>query len=320
LMVPFELLSDRPLLRGDSSPKKGQRYTQIAVLWIDESALPFPKFDSLARLANALFKGQQDKPMPQLTIIGPSSSNALRTALQDLAQASKCASKGGCSVAETREVAKISALDREVINGYALLAKAEFLSPSVTAANQQIRELNGQKLESYLNEKFSTITGGGKPAEVKFKRMIATDSVVLKHLVTELNLRISQGESQRVVLVAERDSLYAQALVSELQYMMRASTSLQFEVVYFFRGLDGITTRDAADNARGAADRSQAGKLAGADPLIEAGIAGPARLSASHGRVAQGQRGRQSSRANCGNRPPGKRRARQTFSATGLAR
>ncbi|MDM0021483.1 hypothetical protein [Variovorax saccharolyticus] len=286
LTIPYELLSERPQLRGDAPAKEGSRFAQVALLWIDEAALKSPKLDSFASLIDELFAKVPCKH-PRLAIVGPSSSDALRVALADLTRASRTLPPtreqaavlkkiyDGCPAAaqealktditkaeqdaavandagETRQP-----LDWKVRRGYAYLAQAEFLNAGATAADNQLEELETQKLQKHLNAKFGEILGATLPPEVRFKRMVATDSTVLKRFVKELQLRLPSsagGGRRRIVLVAERDSLYAQALVSELKFRMlrdspELTDDLSFEVVYFFRGLDGVTTRDAAQKS-----------------------------------------------------------------------
>jgi len=88
LMIPYELLSERPQLRDDPPKKPRTRYAQIALPWVDEAALEAPKLDSLALLINELFKEKAWCKHPRLAIVGPSSSDALRVALRDLNLAS----------------------------------------------------------------------------------------------------------------------------------------------------------------------------------------------------------------------------------------
>ena len=74
----------------------------------------------------------------------------------------------------------------KVRRGYAYLAQAEFLNAGATAADNQLEELETQRLQKHLNAKFGEILGATLPPEVRFKRMVATDSTVLKRFVKEL--------------------------------------------------------------------------------------------------------------------------------------
>jgi len=110
LRVPYELLSQQPILRGEAGPdSKTEVYAQAAVLWVDETALPQPKLDALAALLGGLMTTPEGwlrgaKPglasgvqqamranLPALAVIGPSTSDGLRIALVDLDNAAnKC--------------------------------------------------------------------------------------------------------------------------------------------------------------------------------------------------------------------------------------
>ena len=277
-VVPYELLSARAEHRRraeadvDGRGDKPRRYSQIAVLWVDENSLPHRKLDVLARLTQQLMGadarkwaapgGTDAQRLPSLAVIGPSSTDALRAALMDLrcaadrklaavddasAAASAAAARCGSGVAGTPR-----GLPKDLQEGYELLARAEFYNSASTAPNSMISELNDQKLESFVTGQFNRITGVNPVRPVQMLRTIGTDAELIKRIVNELTLRLPH-EWRRVVIVAERDSLYAQSLVSELRFRLPDSRSqeqpLKIEVIYFFRGIDGVTTRESSSAA-----------------------------------------------------------------------
>ncbi|MFG6456039.1 hypothetical protein [Roseateles sp. BYS96W] len=280
-LVPYEMLSVRaehrrkPDAGGDGRGEKPRRYSQIALLWVDESALPQRKLDALARLtrqligaavisqealSEATLNGTASRRMPSLAVIGPSSTDALRAALMDLRCAAdrKHFARAPASPAASAAAARCSsgvagdgaaALPDDLADGYRLLSSAEFYNSSSTAPNSMIGELSDQKLDAFVTDQFNRITDANPARPVPMLRTIGNDADLIKRLVNELVLRLPR-EPRRVVIVAERDSLYAQALVSELRYRLRDSRSAEqlqrIEVIYFFRGLDGVTTRDAS--------------------------------------------------------------------------
>jgi len=323
LIVPYEVLTERPLLRADGvrSPRR-ERYSQIVLLWIDEAALPQAKLTALARIFGNLLPTHQCK-LPHLVMIGPSSSDNLRVGLADLNRASKtdylvppregdhaerekhCGvtteadfeaklKKGGSSVvsasasasaaappqaqassaapfaiSETHPSARAKAA-QEARNGYWLMSRADLLDSLSTAADHQLEELNGQQIDKFLNQRFGQLADpDGRAVDVHFKRMIATDADVLAQVVTELELRLPGEANRRVVLVAERDSLYAQALVRELRHGLKKKTTIRFEQVYFYRGLDGVTTREGAEKPGGGAQSSASAKGSDSPSAIE---------------------------------------------------
>ncbi|MDR7334482.1 hypothetical protein [Roseateles asaccharophilus] len=261
-VVPYELLSLRTGHRDKPGSRTGadSRYAQVAVLWVDENALPHRKLDALAQLTqqlmgtqaldNASFKygpGGQ----PGLAVIGPSSTDALRLALADL----RCAAdRSSASPAASAAAARCAApglqeqtgLAPEVLEGYRLLSRAEFYNSASTAPNRMLAELNKQDLDAFVTEQFKRITGDS--GIVQLQRTVGNDGELIRKLDAELRLRLSADSRRRVVIVAERDSLYAQSLVSELKHRLGqgGEDRLQLEVVYFFRGLDGVTTRESA--------------------------------------------------------------------------
>lgn len=313
-VVPFEMLTQRSLV-GDANVSEVQpqaaRFDQVAVLWIDETALPSPKLNALARLLDLMFgpnvvtgqkgcdkrgiDGKPDKSIPHIAMIGPSSTDALRVALTELREAgttyaaskrvkllSPCdvdalappgempagkrtvAPTGGdtlCTVSPGKanqcENPPLRSLDISAIEGYRLLAGAEIINSASTAPDGILAELHTQDIEVFLNEQFTRILGGDTPVAVDFERTIGGDSALMKLLVEELRHRLPTSARRRVVLVAERDSLYSQALVSELRKGLAEFRNVSVEVVYFFRGLDGVLTRDSATDAAGkAGDKS----------------------------------------------------------------
>ncbi|MFG6487915.1 hypothetical protein ACG04R_14620 [Roseateles sp. BYS78W] len=258
-VMPYELLSQRSGPR-DTPGRGSGRYAQVAVLWVDENSLPNRKLDALARMTQQLvgvhargvasFKFK-DGGQPSLAVIGPSSTDALRMALADLrcaadrstaasAAAERCAAPG----AQGR-----LALDADVQEGYRLLSHAEFYNSASTAPNRMLAELNKQDLDAFVTEQFSRITGENR--SVVLQRTVGNDGDLIRKLDAEIRLRLSAECRRRVVVVAERDSLYAQSLVAELKHRLGqgGQDRLQLEVVYFFRGLDGVTSSETAATA-----------------------------------------------------------------------
>ena len=253
-VVPYELLSQRTGHR-DKPGRATARYAQVAVLWVDENSLPHRKLDALARLAQRLV-GEQARGLasfkfkeggePSLAVIGPSSTDSLRLALADL----RCAADRSTAVAAAADRCSTPGtqaslgLPPDVLEGYRLLSQAEFYNSASTAPNRMLAELNKQDLDAFVTEQFRRITGENR--SVTLQRTVGNDGDLIRKLDAEIRLRLSGESRRRVVVVAERDSLYAQSLVAELKHRLGQGSQdrLQLEVVYFFRGLDGVTTRE----------------------------------------------------------------------------
>ena len=91
---------------------------------------------------------------------------------------------------------------------------------------------------------------GERTGKVDWRRTLATDDRMVRQMVAELLRRLPQHQPRRVLLVAERDSLYAQAMVEQFAAQLsKAAPHLQLGVSWFFRGLDGITARDGGERA-----------------------------------------------------------------------
>ncbi|MFN3304478.1 MAG: hypothetical protein ACK44A_12240 [Roseateles sp.] len=258
-VVPYELLSLRTGHRDKPGMQTGRsRYAQVALLWVDENALPNRKLDALAQLTqqlmgaealgNASFKYLQGG-QPALAVIGPSSTDALRLALADLRCAADRSNQGASAAAARCALPGMQhqpGLAPQVQEGYRLLARAEFYNSASTAPNRMLAELNKQDLDAFVTEQFNRITG--ERGLVQLQRTVGNDGDLIRKLDAEIRLRLAADSRRRVVVVAERDSLYAQSLVAELKHRLGQGSEdrLQLEVVYFFRGLDGVTTREAA--------------------------------------------------------------------------
>ncbi|MFG6413766.1 hypothetical protein ACG02S_07620 [Roseateles sp. DC23W] len=266
-VVPFELLSLRSGPRDKPGAKGSARYAQVAVLWVDENALPNRKLDALARLAQQLMGDEaranarirfddKDDAGPNLAIIGPSSTDALRMALADLrcaADRANTGTDGTTPAAAAAAAVRCSSggslsglvLESDVQQGYKLLSHAEFYNSASTAPNRMLAELNRQDLDAFVTDQFNRITGETPRRSVVLQRTVGTDGDLMRKLDAEVRLRLPQNAQRRVVVVAERDSLYAQSLVAELRHRLsQGEGKLTLEVVYFFRGLDGVTTRE----------------------------------------------------------------------------
>ncbi len=270
-MVPYELLS----LRRPGTDSPPSRYAQVALLWVDETALPLRKLDAVARLTEQLMGREARKQAqvrfrlagrdvsPRLAIIGPSSTDALRTALRDLRCAADLNNTSGIALSElahsdavrcARRGEDVTAgLPPDVLAGYRLMARAEFYNPSSTAPERMLPELQGYTrevtglndgIDAFLSQHFSRLTDAkGKPPAVRMVRTVGSDADLIDSLVTELALRLPH-ERRRVVVVAERDSIYAQALVEQLRDELPTALRGNLQVIYFFRGIDGVTTKE----------------------------------------------------------------------------
>ena len=286
--LPFELMS--PDRSSEAAPAKatGPGYKRVLLMWVDESALPQPKLDAMALLMMQ-FYGQwscarpkgSERPDPQLAIIGPSSTDALRTALRDLDRAgdrperylglglaARCREAGTAAgpglanaapahaQAQTQTQTQPPALN-ELQQGYALLAGARFFNAASTAAERYLPELGGRTVQDFLGIKFGEVLhpGAATPQPVSFTRTIAMDNTLMDQLVAEIRRRLPQGKPRRVVVVTERDSAYARALLNDARKGLEADDAeggrydLKLEPAYYFRGIDGVTARDPAQPA-----------------------------------------------------------------------
>lgn len=287
-MVPYELLS----LRRADDDEPPSRYAQVALLWVDETSLPLRKLDAVARLTEQLMgdaaleaarlrlKRGVDTARPKLAVIGPSSTDALRTALRDLRCAADLSnrdgiSRGGLGLSDALRCARpgeqvTQGLPDKVLKGYQLLAKAEFYNPSSTAPERMLPELQGRNREvtrlddgvdAFLTQQFSRLTRApSPPPPVRMVRTVGSDADLIDHLVGELQLRLP-GDRRRIVVVAERDSIYAQALVGQLRDCLAPHLRDTLEVIYFFRGIDGATTKDASAAANPGQSAAKAAPL-----------------------------------------------------------
>ncbi len=282
LQLPYELLSrNRDVRAGPEaaaetasgalgaspSTKKQRHFERVAVVWVDESALPGPKLDGVARLMDTVIHCRE-KVCPRLVVIGPSSSDGLNTALD------------GLDIAMKRRIQGEEVVDESLANGYRLLGNAHFYSPSATISEQGMTLLRryGLSLQEFLDGRFAGIVPerGQLQAEeraVRFVRTVADDDVVASLLAAEVLQRLPVGRCRRVVTLVESDSIYARGLEKRFRLLLGQadqggdssanqapceeeawyswrSTPQQIKRVdqaYFFRGMDGVTLRDGAE-------------------------------------------------------------------------
>ncbi len=278
--VPYELLTRRD--REDNS-----HYAQIALLWVDETALPTRKLDAVALITAKLLSkeasdelgvrnalparsGKPSAGLPELAVIGPSSTDALRVAMRDLRCAADLHNIEGIRGSSQTELEAATCtrngektpkqLPDMVTKGYQRLAQARFYNPSSTAPATWLPQLDEETrrrpglaelddgIDAFLTQHFDRFSPDvGKPKPVHMIRTVGNDAELIDRLVRELCLRVPDGR-RRIVVVAERDSLYAQALVKQLQSneMVREQMKARLEIAYFFRGIDGVTTKEAS--------------------------------------------------------------------------
>jgi hypothetical protein len=260
-----------------STNKRPRSFKRVAVVWVDESALPGPKLDGVARLMDTVIHCRE-KVCPRLVVIGPSSSDGLNTALD------------GLDIAMHRRIKGEEQVDESLVNGYRLLGNAHFYSPSATISEEGMTLLRryGLSLQEFLDGRFAGIVperGQLQPAQraVRFVRTVADDDVVASMLAAEVLQRLPVGRCRRVVTLVESDSIYARGLEKRFRLLMGqadqeaprapdtaaavdpqgprtrceeqrwySSRSHQQQVkrvdqAYFFRGMDGVTLRDGAE-------------------------------------------------------------------------
>ncbi len=300
LVMPYELLSPRrdrvgrvsddpdpaagsasaPPLASPREPRASatagpsrKRYPSIALLWIDESALPAPKLDGLAYVLNTV-AGTCTR-CPPVALIGPSSSDGLRTALSWLdsraarARLAHVKTEGKTDgKADGKDAAPLpkTAVEVAVAAGYRLLSNAALFNSSATISDKDLGELHGRTLTDFVRRRMARVLGteavGPQSPQLTFERTIASDDVVLQALADELKLRLPADGSRRVVLVTESDSIYSRTLerrLSRLIKPLRNGVSTNEDHVYFFRGVDGVTLRDGVERtAPSKADTSAA--------------------------------------------------------------
>lgn len=269
LLMPYEVLSPRrdrvgrvpespaaasapppaplPAQAASAAVAGRQRYPSVALLWIDESALPSPKLDGLAYVLDAV-AGRCTR-CPAVALIGPSSSDGLRSALSWLDRRAALARKQEANFDGTPAEVAVQA-------GYRLLSNAALFNSSATISDSDLGELHGRPMDEFLRRRMARVLGseaqGPSAPQLTFVRTIASDDVVLQALADELKLRLPADGSRRVVLVTESDSIYSRTLerrFSRLIKPLRNGRSNNEDHVYFFRGVDGVTLRDGVERS-----------------------------------------------------------------------
>jgi hypothetical protein len=244
LQIPYELLSrSRNVRPAEDSPAGAARprnsYRSVAVVWVDEAALPGPKLDGVARLLDTVIACRQHA-CPKLAVIGPSSSDGLDLLLH------------GLEAALARRAQAPENIDASLANGYRLLAQARFYSPAATISDEDLPLLRryGHTVPEFFTSYFTGIVPERArlpeaEREVPFTRTIGADITVATLLASEVLQRLPTREKRRVVTIVESDSIYARGLERRMRYLLANGAQIsRVEQTYFFRGIDGVTVRD----------------------------------------------------------------------------
>ena len=215
---------------------------RVVVLWIDETALPTPKIGALAEVLGSL---APDGPphAPDIAVIGPSTSDGLELVLGELQKiAESCAGRQPGKPCQD--------MTPGALTGFRLLAAARLLNASATAPKIYLKSVQNHSIRDTLTRQLAAITGR-QSGDVHWQRIVSTDSRMVRQMVAELLRRLPARAPRRVLLVAERDSLYAQAMIEQFgaQLDKTGAGHIELRVVYFFRGLDGATARDSSERA-----------------------------------------------------------------------
>lgn len=241
VVVPFEVLDARPWVsdRQDKRKENTQPYGKVAMLWLNEGALLGNRLDRLRCLVERVSPARAQAELPHdLVLIGPSSSDALADLLRGMKRK-----------------------PRQLVDDP--LAHARIFSPSATVSEQTLEKVVGDLqsaggLPDYVRQHLAASAPGGASAAADFRRTIADEGLLIRSLARELGRRLPTCKKGRIVVFAERDSLYSQALMSELRAEFKQREGVLcnrsgmddpgtiFQPVFFFRGIDGVTTDDAA--------------------------------------------------------------------------
>jgi hypothetical protein len=233
LPVPYELFKRdaRP-----SGPPKDMA-TKALLLWVDGSALPSPRLDSFALSLEQLTRDCVPR-CPKLAVIGPSSSDDLQQALEDLAH-------------RARAVLKQEPLAPRLRLGYQALARADIYNAAATAPPASVLPAGHERddLQAFLRKQLALIIGPGPDPAVRYHPAVTTDDLLAEALVAELRQRgVGDAPHERVVLIAESDSFYSRELIRRFCRLAKGDDhrrAMRVEVQYYLRGLDGAITGDS---------------------------------------------------------------------------
>ncbi|HTT10673.1 MAG TPA: hypothetical protein VMG60_07280 [Burkholderiaceae bacterium] len=240
--IPYERLQP-----PQTAPKGagGRAYDEVLLLWVDEAGLREPKLDNFARLleqfaAGCALPGRARKdsqtPCADLAVIGPSNSDALRRAVEELREASP------------------ATLSPPTVDGYRYLALARIFNSAATAdapslgvdvpTDEATQPFDTQLLD-FIKRELKRVIGTDLPATFAYRSTIAGEDALVSLLISELNARGASTHGGRVVLLSEWDSLHAQALVDRLRARLGATTThVAVEVHNYLRGIDGVIAND----------------------------------------------------------------------------
>jgi hypothetical protein len=244
--IPYERLQPPQSIEAGGAKRD---YDQVLLLWVDEAGLRQPKLDNFARLLEQFavgceLPGRGQKPDPgmpcaDLAVIGPSSSDALHTAIEDLKSADPLT------------------LGTATIDGYRYLARARIFNSAATAdaGSLGVVEAKGAlstrpfdlRVQDFVAGELKRIIGIAPGPRFNYRSTIANEDALVSLIISELNARGASRNGSRIVLLSEWDSLYAQTLVDRLRTRLGASTThVYVEVHNYLRGIDGVTAKDDA--------------------------------------------------------------------------
>ena len=222
ITIPFELFVEKA--------PSGQ-ISKALVLWVDEGKLRKSPLSKLDELLGLMACAGDKCPTIKLQIIGPRSSDTLRSMVEE---ASASPSAGH----------------------WRNLADAPFFAYGATVPDSIV--LNGLKsksAEDYLRDQ----------AHLRLSRTIASDDALATAIVDELKLRgVEPGLDQHVMLVSESDTLYGRtapesfekAFIESAKKAHLAGAESPGKWIFertFLHGLDGALPRSGKDDNKGEA-------------------------------------------------------------------
>jgi hypothetical protein len=232
----FETLVLDEVATPDSAAHVPAAGSRIVLLWFDQDAFRDEPLSDFADLADAFKYGtpnsRREMANVQSAIIGPADSDGLRQMARELA---RCQLSSDC--AATRN-------PRAVYSPYATAADRWVLdNPAPINCAKHLDALDDEKT---LAATVSRETNG----RVRFYRTLADDCTVIHNLYAELQNR-GLDDVDQVVIIAERDSLYARLMGSYFGGCFTAATAgtsaagveppRHPHCYTYLRGLDGLS-------------------------------------------------------------------------------
>jgi ABC-type multidrug transport system fused ATPase/permease subunit len=222
LLIPWEEFTADPDLKCVHPPGT----QRVFILWLSAASFnPYP----LERFAALVRPFVSDRTKLEVTLIGPANSTGLQFMIQEL---------------RSRPLGPVGWARYDALNGVSIIS-ARATAPAKRLLGESSTKNTEDDLRKIIEDCVISPQGGA----LHFSRTIATDDLILRKLIKELELREDpMVKADHVVILTEWDTEYARSLEKTFkrEARLKAKRKHTINLFHYMHGIDGRLSGEPA--------------------------------------------------------------------------